>query len=264
MNVPPTTADRSNIIHFGRLTNPEAVRAKESGALLILPVGALEQHGDGLPLATDNMRADHTADAVARRLSGRAYVLPTLPYGVSPHHASFSGTVSLPPTLFIETVSTIVRGLADAGWNRILVVTGHGGNIAALGVVEQDLLGTHPFLHFAWTPVSALAKTTNAALAKAEVSGHCGESETAQVLAIDASSVDHDALNPGALTLAELGPKARLTRSKPPAMAVRFEEYAPNGVLGDPRTATVAQGEEIFEEIVSALVDYAQAMLDLD
>lgn len=261
MTPPTQTADRTLITKFGELTSPEAAQKRED--LLILPVGALEQHGNGLPLFTDTLRAEYVADAVAQRLTGRAQVLPSLPYGVSPHHASFAGTVSLPTRLFIDLVSSIVRSLADAGWLRVFVVSGHGGNGAALGVIEQDLLATHPDFHFAWTPVSALAPQASARLRKAEVSGHSGESETAQVLAIDSSVVDHRSLAPGARTLEDLGPKARLSRSKPPSTSVRFEHYAENGVLGDPRSVTAEQGEEILEEIVTALTQYAETMLSL-
>ncbi|WP_120006633.1 creatininase family protein [Nesterenkonia muleiensis] len=261
MKPPTPVSDRTQIIQFGRLTSPETEQRKKT--LLILPVGALEQHGDGLPLSTDTLRADYVAEAVAQRLAGRAHVLPSLPYGVSPHHASFSGTVSLPARLFIDVVSSIVRTLADSGWDRILVVSGHGGNGASLGVVEQDLLATHPDLHFAWTPVSALATTTTSQLPRAEISGHSGESETAQVLAIDPSAVDRDSLSSGVRTLKDMNPKARLSRRKPPSISVRFEQYASNGVLGDPTSVTAEQGQEILDEIVARLTDYAESLLRL-
>ncbi|MFD5821873.1 creatininase family protein [Nesterenkonia xinjiangensis] len=255
------TPDRTRITRFGDLTSPEA--AQRRGALLILPVGALEQHGDGLPLSTDTLRAEYVAEAVAERLAGRAHVLPGLPYGVSPHHASFPGTVSLSARLFIDVVSSIVRNLGEAGWERILVVSGHGGNGASLGVVEQDLLATHPDLHFAWTLVGTLAPEASAKLPTAEVSGHSGESETAQVLAIAPSAVDRSSLTAGVRTLQELNAKARLSRIKPPSISVRFEHYADNGVLGDPTTVTAEQGEVILEEIVTRLTEYAEAMLSL-
>lgn len=255
------TSDRTSIIEFGKLTSPEASSRKD--ALLILPIGALEQHGDGLPLFTDTLRADFVASSVARRLSGRAFVMPTLPYGVSPHHASFDGTVSLPATLFIETVLTVVRSVADAGWGRLLIISGHGGNGPSLGVVEQELLSTHPQMHFAWTPVTALAKESLSRLSREEVSGHSGESETAQVLAIDEELVDREALTSGACRLEDMSAKATLSRTSVPSMSVRFEEYAPNGVLGNPRTSTVEQGREALDEIIERLVAYSQALLAL-
>lgn len=261
MNNPNNKRDVGMIAEFGRLTSPEAAQQKQS--LLILPVGALEQHGDGLPLFTDTLRADYVAQAVAHRMESRAFVLPTLPYGVSPHHASFAGTISLSGKLFIELVSSIIRSLADAGWERLLVVSGHGGNVASLGVIEQDLLLTHPDFHFAWTPVTALAKESLGRYETSEISGHSGEAETAQVLAIDSTVVDEESLVPGACSREQLSPKALLSRTQRPSSAVRFEEYADNGVLGDPRTSTVEQGQEILEEIITRLTEYADAMARL-
>ncbi|MGO3024321.1 MAG: creatininase family protein [Brevibacterium sp.] len=159
-----------------------------------------------------------------------AFVLPGIDYGVSPHHRFLPGTINIGPQLFIDLVSSIVRQLADAGFDRLLAITGHGGILAALGVVQQSLLSTHPDFVFAYAPVSALATEATAALARTEVSGHCGESETSQRLAIDESLVDSGHLNPGATRLDDLDPRARLSRTKSPSTAVTFDRYADNGV----------------------------------
>lgn len=254
---------RKGIITYGELTSPEAAEARDAGALLLLPVGALEQHGNGLPLATDTIRADHVAESVAATLESEAFVLPSLPYGVSPHHTPLPGTVTIPPTLFVEHVTAIVTSLAASGWTRFLVISGHGGNSAALGLVQQTLLGTYPDLLFAWTPVSAVAARSNAALSRTQVSGHSGESETSQVLAIDESLVLTDALTPGATRLDDLSPRARLSRTARPSIAVTFDQYAANGVLGDPTTATAADGNAILEEVTEVLVGYARELLAL-
>lgn len=248
---------------YAHLTSPQAKAAKEASDLLILPVGALEQHGDGLPLGTDTIRADYVADRVAANLGGRAHALPAVPYGVSPHHRNLPGTVSIPPVMFAQLIVQIAAELADAGWPKLLVVTGHGGNCAALGVAQQELLATHPHLTFAWTPVSALAASANAALAKTEVSGHSGESETAQVLAIAPELVQRDQLHPGARKLDDLDARARLSRTAKPTLAVTFDEYAANGVLGDPTTVTPAEGAAILDEVVEKLTAYAEQLLAL-
>ncbi len=248
---------------YDHLTSPEAEQAQCDGALLILPVGALEQHGDGLPLGTDSIRADHVAHRVAGELAGRCFVLPTVPYGVSPHHRTLPGTVSLPPTLFAELIAQIAGELAGSGWRRLLVVTGHGGNAAALGVAQQLLLSSHAELAFAWSPVTALATEANGQLPRAEVTGHSGESETAQMLAIDETLVRRDHLRPGATSLAGLSPRALLSRTAKPSIAVTFDQYAPNGVLGDPTTATREDGEAILDEVVAAVTAYARRMLAL-
>lgn len=263
MSRPTIEAIRPWIRQYGQLTSLEVERAKAKGSLLILPVGATEQHGDGLPLATDNIRADHVAARVAEALAGRAFVLPTIGYGVSPHHRELPGTISLDPRLFVDLVTSVVAEVAEAGFDRVLVITGHGGNMAALGVAQQALMRSHPSLVFAYSPVSALAVNSLRELPRSEVSGHSGESETAQVLAIDERLVDSPHLNPGATTLAELSPRARLSRTKSPSSAVTFDQYAPNGVLGDPLTATAEAGQRILDEIVGTLTDYGAELLDL-
>lgn len=260
----PTPGEIRPAIHsYGELTSLEVELAKDSGSLLILPVGACEQHGDGLPLSTDSIRADHVALTVAEELAGRAFVLPSIDYGVSPHHKFLPGTISLDPRTFIDIVTAVAGRLADSGFAKILVITGHGGNLAALGVAQQALLDSHPDLVFAYSPVSALATETTSALPRTEVSGHCGESETAQILAIDDRLVDSPRLTPGATTLDELGPRARLSRTKSPSSAVTFDQYAENGVLGDPRTATAEAGRDILGEITGKLTAYAREMLRL-
>lgn len=277
MSRPQIAAIRPDIRRYGDLTSLEIERAKQENTLLILPVGATEQHGDGLPLSTDNIRAEHVAMRLVEDLAaeaadhkgdtgaaaGRAYVLPTLGYGISPHHTELPGTISLDPRLFIDIVTSVAGQLAEAGFRRILVITGHGGNIAGLGVAAQVLLASHPDLVFAHSPVSALATEASAALSRTEVSGHCGESETAQMLAIDPALVDSPHLSPGATSLDELSPRARLSRTKTPASAVTFDRYAENGVLGDPRTATAEDGQRILDEIHAKLLAYSRRLLDL-
>ena len=263
------TEIRPQVRKYGELTSLEVELAKENSSLLILPVGACEQHGDGLPLSTDSIRADHVALAVAEELAvteelpGRAFVLPSIDYGVSPHHGNLPGTVSIDPRTFVDLVTSISGQLSDSGFTRVLVITGHGGNMAALGVAQQVLLSSHPDLTFAYSPVSGLATETTAALPRTEVSGHSGESETSQMLAIDDRLVDSARLTAGATALDELSPRARLSRTKSPASAVTFDQYAENGVLGDPRTATAAAGQDILGEIIVALVAYSREMLRL-
>src|SRR5262245_10025241 len=142
-------------IRLGELTTVEAAAATD--AVVIIPAGAFEQHGPGLPLATDLVRAEHVAERVATALRGKALVGPAIPVGVSPHHLAFAGTISLTTTTFATVVREYVDGLYRHGWRKILVLTGHGGNNATLTTVGQDLLTTHPDLQFAWTPVTALA-----------------------------------------------------------------------------------------------------------
>ncbi|MEV0287718.1 MULTISPECIES: creatininase family protein [unclassified Kribbella] len=75
------------------MTTDEAQDAVRRAPLVIIPVGAQEQHGGGMAMATDTVWAVGVADLVAEPLGGRAVVAPAVPYGASPHHMAFPGTV---------------------------------------------------------------------------------------------------------------------------------------------------------------------------
>ncbi|MFC7623923.1 creatininase family protein [Microlunatus sp. GCM10028923] len=241
---------------LAELTTDEAAAAAATGAAVLLPVGAFEQHGPGLPLATDLVRAERLADAVADELGGAAVIGPSVPVGVSPHHLAFAGTVSLRPATFLAVLRDYLDSLARHGWRRFLVVTGHGGNNAALDVLAQDLLRDRPELRFAWAPVTALAADVVAAMETSEVTGHSGEAETAQMLHLAPDQVRRDRLRPGTTALDQLEPLTRLSRSRYPALAVGYDQLSPDGVLGDPRRATAADGRAIVERATARLVAF--------
>lgn len=251
-------------MEYAELTSPEAGELQAGGAVLILPVGSTEQHGHALPLATDTVRAELVARRVAARFApGEVAVLPTLAYGISPHHRRLPGTLTLPPRLYCELVVSLCEAMADTGWRKLLVVNGHGGNNAALTLVQQELLASRPDFRFAWTPISRLAGAATARLTRSEVTGHSGESETAQLLALREDLVRRDRLAPGATTLDGLDPAARLSRDPGPSLAVPFDEYHPSGVLGDPRGVTAEQGEEIIDEAVGAIAGFLRHLIAL-
>ncbi|MFL1435771.1 creatininase family protein, partial [Nocardiopsis protaetiae] len=201
-------------LYLAEMTTVEAERAVTDSPLVLLPAGAFEQHGPGLPLATDLVRAERVAERVAARLGGRAVIGPALPVGVSPHHLAFAGTLSLGVDTFRTVVHEYVEGLYRHGWRKVLVVTGHGGNNAALTTVAQDLLARRPDLEFAWTPLTALAADAVAAMDVREVSGHSGEAETAQMLHLAPGLVRTGLLEAGTTALAELDDLSRLARRR--------------------------------------------------
>jgi creatinine amidohydrolase len=251
-----------NTHRLGEMTTTEAADAVLASPVVLLPAGAFEQHGPGLPLATDLVRAEHIAERVAAQLDGSAVIGPSVPVGVSPHHMAFAGTVTLTTT----TLAAVLREYTDAlhrhGWRKVLVITGHGGNNATLGTVAQDLLTTHPDLQFAWTPLTALAADVVAGMGVSEVHGHSGEAETAQMLQIAPHLVRRDDLEPGTARFAELdalGAVARRTGG--PRITARYDHLSANGVLGDPRRATPEDGAALVDAIVARITDFVTEWL---
>lgn len=247
---------------LGELTTVEAARAVNASPVVLVPAGAFEQHGPGLPLATDLIRADHVVERVAAELGGRAVIGPAVPVGVSPHHVAFAGTLTLSTSTFAAVIREYVDGFYRHGWRKVLVVTGHGGNNATLTAVGQDLLTTHPELQFAWTPLSALAAAVLSTMDVSEVHGHAGEAETAQMWHIAPELVRRDRLTAGATALAELDPLARLSRRDGhPSLTVRYDRISEIGVLGDPRTATATAGSSIVDAMVTRITDFVTEWL---
>ncbi|WP_327351148.1 creatininase family protein [Streptomyces sp. NBC_01304] len=246
------------------MTTEEAARAVTESPVVILPAGAFEQHGPGMPLATDTIRAEQVCRLVAAELAGRAVIGPSLPVGVSPHHLAFAGTVTLTTTTLATVVREYVDSLHRHGWRKILVVTGHGGNNATLSTVAQDLLVTHPELQFAWTPLTPLASDVVAGMRVSEVHGHSGEAETAQMLHLAPHLVHEDRLTAGSARTADLDPLSRLARrSGHPALAVPYDRLSANGVLGDPRSATAADGRAIVGAAVASITAFVKEWLDI-
>lgn len=237
------------------MTTAEAASAAARGALVILPAGAYEQHGPAMPLATDTIRAEAVVRRVAEATDADVVIGPTVPVGVSPHHLHFAGTVTLSAATFAAVLTEYVDSLARHGFRRFLVVTGHGGNNATLGTIGQDLLRTHPDVEFAWAGITSLAGEQVRALGVSEVHGHCGEAETAQMLCVAPDLVRSELLEAGTTELAELDRVPRLSRRAGINLPLHWERLSPNGVLGDPRRVTAADGEQIVQAAVDSITD---------
>src|SRR5690606_16269315 len=237
--------------HLADMTSEEARRAAEADTVVLIPAGAFEQHGPALPLGTDLVRAEGVVERVAARLDGRAVIGPALPVGVSPHHLAFPGTLSLSVDTFRAVLREYLAGLSAQGWRRILVVTGHGGNNAALTTVAQDLLAEEPGLQFAWTPLTPVAADAVARMPRGEVHGHSGEAETAQMLHLAPGLVRTERFAPGTTALSELDGLGRLARRPGhPSLQLRYDRLSPDGVLGDPSRASAGDGAAIVDTIV--------------
>ncbi|MBC6470508.1 creatininase family protein [Actinomadura alba] len=245
------------------MTTNEAADAVTASPVVIIPAGAVEQHGPGMALATDWVRAERVAELVAAELGGRAVIGPPLPVGVSPHHLAFAGTVTLTTTTFAAVVREYAQSLYRHGWRKVLVITGHGGNNATLTTVAQDLLTTHPDLRFAWTPLTALARDVVSGMRVSEVHGHSGEAETAQMLHLAPHLVHTDRLAAGTTSLDELDPPARLAYDGGhPTLTARYDTISANGVLGDPRRATRDDGRRIIDVVVLRIASFVREWLD--
>ncbi len=121
-----------------RLTWPEVKAQIEAGRdTVVVALGATEQHGLHMPLATDALIGDHLAMRLAECLD--AFVAPTVRLGCSEHHLGFAGTISLGEETFQALVGDLVRSLLRGGFRRIVLMPTHGGNFAPLAAAVERL-----------------------------------------------------------------------------------------------------------------------------
>src|SRR5207302_6148910 len=112
-------------IELDKLTWPQVKAQIEGGRdTVVLALGATEQHGRHMPLATDALLGDHLARMLADRLD--AFLAPTLRIGCSAHHVGFAGTMSLSEETFHGVVADVVGSLAGGGFRRIVLIPTHG------------------------------------------------------------------------------------------------------------------------------------------
>ena len=128
-------------VRWDRLTAPALRDAVRDKTVVIIPLGATEQHGPHLPTQVDWRSAYEISLRAARLMAGRqrALVTPAIPFGMSEHHMSLGGTLSLDYATMAAVVGCVVRSAARHGFERIFVLNGHGGNISALDTILTEL-----------------------------------------------------------------------------------------------------------------------------
>src|SRR5947199_8204264 len=114
---------------FHELTAPELRRVPRDGVVVVAPIAACEQHSDHLPTFTDTILVTAVAEGVEQRLSKEVLLLPTLWFGASHHHLPYGGTLSAPSDNHVTMLCDLLTPLLDDGYQRIMFLNGHGGNI---------------------------------------------------------------------------------------------------------------------------------------
>ena len=221
--------------------------------LAVLPVGSTEQHGPHAPLGTDVLTAEAVAEAGADRYPDPVVVAPAIPVGIAEEHRRFSGTLWTSESTFREYVRDVIGSLASHGWNRIVVVNGHGGNVAALQevtarIVRHDDAYAVPFTWF--DEVGEHASDM----------GHAGPLETSMLRHTDPETIHEDrfaaAAADGADGWGEWQGRVNL--------AVDSHEFTDNGAVGDPGESSAELGAELLERSADALCDLLDEIRDRD
>ena len=122
---------------YNRLTWAEMNDAIARQPVVILPTGSTEQHGRHLPLDVDVFLAESVCLEAGRRANGGILVLPPISYGLNLHHIDFPGTIHIEPEVFIAFCLNITKSIAYHGFEKILIVNGHGSNSPLIDLVAR-------------------------------------------------------------------------------------------------------------------------------
>lgn len=171
---------------FHELTREDLLAARES--LVVLPVGATEQHGPHLPVGTDFLFVESIARKAAASAAKQIPVLvaPTLPFGSSHHHLPFGGTLSLSTEVYHRAVYELAESIITSGFCKLFILNGHGGNHEIIQLVVRDLALKYPAALAAgsYWDVAESELVGEDARTRGLMPGHAGAFETSLMLSL--------------------------------------------------------------------------------
>lgn len=231
------------------LTYPE-IKAIAINRVLIVAVGATEQHGPHLPVSTNSLITEALVRSLVEIRKEKILLAPSINYGYSAEHAGFAGTLSISPECLEQMLIDVARSASY--FAGIGFVTAHGGNTEVISRASSILeLGGQSI--FSWWPtVSTLQNAARRWAGSGSARGleypdlHAGRTETSTMLALAPALVKLDRASAGNQAAAELIVGTLRTSG--------VGAVAKNGVLGDPTGANASEGSAILGALTDSLV----------
>jgi creatinine amidohydrolase len=229
--------------------------------VIVLPVGATEQHGPHLPCSVDTVIAAGVIGKAFERLPAevRAFGLPPISYGKSEEHLHFAGTMTLTGTTLLSTMIELGESVYRSGFRKLVFANGHGGQPQVLEMAARELRLRHGDFVIVPFGVSRVPNVSGKFISDQErkQSMHAGHSETALMLALAPDTVHMERAE---AAFPPVFPSKILSADGRPACAWVARDFGPSGVIGDPTTATREQGEAILDSLATSWV---QAITEL-
>jgi creatinine amidohydrolase len=240
------------------MTWQDIAEAETARWIAVLPLAAVEQHGPHLPLGVDTFIAEAYLDRVGKILPADLPVtfLPVQCIGVSPEHLSFPGTLTISAETATAIWTELGESLARTGLRKLVLVTSHGGNVAAMEIVARELrtrlkmlavtVGWHRFGYPEGTFTSEEKKHGI----------HGGDIETSLMLAARPETVQMEkALDAVPTTIAMSKEFKWLGAYRPAGFAWMTQDINVSGAIGDATIATAAKGDTALEHGAQGFVE---------
>lgn len=217
--------------------------------IAILPVGSNEQHGPHNPLGTDHLIAKAIAEETAKRTG--VVCLQVVPFGVSPHHKQLWGTIYISPKAFKKYVKETCLALKYYGVKKIVVVNGHGGNLAALSELAREMREEGVFVSvFQWWPAAAKLLPD---LFDLEERKHASAEETSVNLALHPHIVNMSR------ALDEIS-RVHPVQAEGITLPLDTVDFSRTGVWGKSTTASAEKGSKDLEVVITELVRHTRLL----
>lgn len=257
------------IRNYYELTRLEMEQVDRENTIVMIPLGATEQHGNQAPLGTDAMIAGAMPEYIRTELEKvdpdyPMLVFPVIPVGFSVEHLNFCGSISFKPDTYYHMLYDITQSLARHGFRKIVYLVCHGGNRPVVDTLARQVRADLDVLPFVLASGAFFHPDVQATISPGNTFDfHGGEMETSMVLAINPSSVKPELSETGYRGPSRNG-KTAIRFSGEHALTWMGEDFVtedgrPIGIGGDPRGATAEKGRIILEtsarELIPALLE---------
>jgi creatinine amidohydrolase len=240
---------------FYELTWPLLREVDRDGTVVMAPIAACEQHSRHLPTYTDTILVTAVAEGVESRLPDRVLLLPTLWLGASHHHLRFGATLSVDVDVHVTMLCELLTPLLEDGFQRIMILNGHGGNIDTLHMALRRLQPRYRDRHLTGASYWELAEKELAALAEGprKSMGHACEFETSMILALRPELVRREEIKND-------------HRDDDPALrglylAEDMAQRTNRGAVGYPELATAEKGKRFLQAAIDRTAAVVEALL---
>lgn len=239
-------------------TDVDALEDK-ANTVIVLPVGAIEQHGPHMPCAVDSIVAAGVVGKAMEKLPAEipAYAMAPITYGKSDEHLHFPGTMTLTGEILLHTIQEIGESVYRAGFRKFVMVNAHGGQPQPLEMAARELRLRHgDFMVIARSAWSVPYDASFLPETERTLAMHAGHGECAILMALAPDTLHMDRAE--AHTPAPF-PCPTLSSGRP-AAAWTARDFGPSGVIGDPTGATPEQGHRLLEDLSSS---WAKAIVEV-
>ena len=256
---------------LGKMTWPEVEERLKETQIAIIPLGSTEEHGHHMPIGCDYRCAEAFASLVAKEVADDvgAIVLPVMPYGVT-CVMDWPGTITLRSETSINLYIDIMESLIHHGFNKLVMLNGHGGNVIQLQVAMKQvklktnawigMVGIESFLPEGFRESIYETRPLND-------DSHAGEAETSTALALGLDIRMDKRIT--SFPKYE-GPAGYVKHAPAPVGHALYGLFLPlresmhTGIMGDPTKASKEKGEKIINKAVEGFADFLRKLNELE